>query len=148
MQTGFIYKLTSPSTNKVYIGSTCLAINDRLIRHRASFRTYNRHRGHYSSAYELMMYPDVECETIEIVDFNDKEFLRERENYHILRNDCVNIRNAKFDYDVYYLLNKERLKQYYQINSMRKKEYQRKRYNKIKLLKNPENIENLLIRDF
>lgn len=148
MQTGFIYKLTSPSTDKVYIGSTCLAINDRLIRHRASFRTYNRHRGHYSSAYELMMYPDVECETIEIVDFNDKEFLRERENYHILRNDCVNIRNAKFDYDVYYLLNKEIFKQYYQINSIRKKEYQRKRYNKIKLLKNPENIENLLIRDF
>ena len=148
MQTGFIYKLTSPSTDKVYIGSTCLAINDRLIRHKASFRTYNRHRGHYSSAYELMMYPDVEIELIENVDFNGKSYLRERENYHILRNDCVNIRNAKFNYDAYYLLNKERLKQYYQINSIRKKEYQRQRYNRIKLLKNPENIENLFIRDF
>jgi hypothetical protein len=94
------------------------------------------------------MYPDVEIELIENVDFNGKSYLRERENYHILRNDCVNIRNAKFNYDAYYLLNKERLKQYYQINSIRKKEYQRNRYNRIKLLKNPENIENLFIRDF
>lgn len=145
MQTGFIYKLSSPSTNKIYVGSTALSINDRLIRHRASFRRFNRNRGHYSSAYELMMYPDVECEIIERVDFNDKEFLRERENFYIFNNDnCVNKRNAKFDYDAYYMLNKERLKAYYQANSIKKKEYQKNRYNRIKLLKNPE---NLLIRD-
>lgn len=69
---------------------------------------YNRNRGHYSSAHELMMYLDVQCEIIEIVDFNDKEFLRKRENYHILRNDCVNIRNTNFNYYLYYLLNKNR----------------------------------------
>ena len=86
-----------------------------------------------------MQLPDVKIELIENVDFTDKDFLRERENYHILRNDCVNIKNAKFDYDTYYLLNKERLKQYYQINSIAKKEYQRNRYNRIKLLKNKLN---------
>ena len=145
MQSGFIYKLTSPSTNKIYIGSTTLTINNRLIRHRASFRRFNRNRGRYYSAYELMMYPDVVCEIIERVDFNDKEFLRERENFHIFHNDnCVNIRNAKFDYDTYYMLNKERIKAYYQANSIKKNEYQKNRYKRIKLLKNPV---NLLIRD-
>ena len=55
-----------------------------------------------------------------MVDFNDRDFLRECENYHILRNDSVNLRNAEFNYDTYYLLNKHRLKQYYQINSIAK----------------------------
>jgi hypothetical protein len=148
MQLGLIYKLTSASTDIVYIGSTTLSINDRFIRHKASLRRFQNNNGDYCSAFELMQLPDVKIELIENVDFNDRDFLRERENYHILRNDCVNIKNAKFDYDTYYLLNKDRLKQYYQINSIQKKEYQRNRYNRIKLLKNPENIENLFIRDF
>jgi hypothetical protein len=148
MQLGLIYKLTSASTDIVYIGSTTLSINDRFIRHKASLRRFQNNNGDYCSAFELMQLPDVKIELIENVDFNDRDFLRERENYHILRNDCVNIKNAKFDYDTYYLLNKDRLKQYYQINSIQKKEYQRNRYNRIKLLKNPENIENLIIRDF
>ena len=133
MQLGLIYKLTSLSTDVVYIGSTVLRINDRFIRHKASYRRFQNNNGDYCSAFELMQLPDVKIELIENVDFNDRDFLRERENYHILRNDCVNIKNAKFDYDTYYLLNKERLKQYYQINSIAKKEYQRKRYHNLKL---------------
>ena len=151
MQTGFIYKLTSASTNKIYIGSTSLnSINDRLLRHKASFRRYNRGQNReYCSAYELMMYPDVQIELIERVQYRDKEFLRQRENFYISNNiNCVNKRNAKFDYNAYYLLNKNRLKAYYQANCNKKKEYQRNRYKRIKLLKNPVNIENLLIRDF
>ena len=116
MQTGFVYKLFSPSTNKIYVGSTALSIADRLTRHKASFRSFNRNRGRYSSAYELLMYPNVGCETIEIVHYNDKEFLRERETHHITNNNCVNKRNAKFDYETYYFDNKERLKGYYQRN--------------------------------
>ena len=133
MQLGLIYKLTSPSTDIVYIGSTTLSINDRFIRHKASLRRFQNNNGDYCSAFELMQLPDVKIELIENVDFNDRDFLRERENYHILRNDCVNIKNAKFDYDTYYLLNKDRLKQYYQINRIAKKDYQRKRYHNLKL---------------
>jgi hypothetical protein len=133
MQLGLIYKLTSASTDIVYIGSTTLSINDRFIRHKASLRRFQNNNGDYCSAFELMQLPDVKIELIENVDFNDRDFLRERENYHILRNDCVNIKNAKFDYDTYYLLNKDRLKQYYQINRMAKKDYQRKRYHNLKL---------------
>jgi len=133
MQLGLIYKLTSASTDIVYIGSTTLSINDRFIRHKASLRRFQNNNGDYCSAFELMQLPDVTIELIENVDFNDRDFLRERENYHILRNDCVNIKNAKFDYDTYYLLNKDRLKQYYQINRIAKKDYQRKRYHNLKL---------------
>jgi hypothetical protein len=133
MQLGLIYKLTSASTDIVYIGSTTLSINDRFIRHKASLRRFQNNNGDYCSAFELMQLPDVKIELIENVDFNDRDFLRERENYHILRNDCVNIKNAKFDYDTYYLLNKDRLKQYYQINRIAKKDYQRKRYHNLKL---------------
>jgi hypothetical protein len=133
MQLGLIYKLTSASTDIVYIGSTTLSINDRFIRHKASLRRFQNNNGDYCSAFELMQLPDVKIELIENVDFNDRDFLRERENYHILRNDCVNIKNAKFDYDTYYLLNKDRLKQYYQINRIAKKDYQRKQYHNLKL---------------
>jgi len=133
MQLGLIYKLTSASTDIVYIGSTTLSINDRFIRHKASLRRFQNNNGDYCSAFELMQLPDVKIELIENVDFNDRDFVRERENYHILRNDCVNIKNAKFDYDTYYLLNKDRLKQYYQINRIAKKDYQRKRYHNLKL---------------
>jgi hypothetical protein len=147
MKTGYVYKLFSPSTDKVYIGSTALNVLDRMIRHKASFRRYNRQRGRYSSAYELMMYPDVDCVIIEIVHFNDKGFLRERESYHILNTNCVNRRNAKFDYDAYYLTNKDRIKEYYQANKEQKKLYQRLRYNKLKKLK-PKIINIELIKDF
>ncbi len=94
MQLGLIYKLTSLSTDVVYIGSTILSINDRFIRHKASLRRFQNNNGDYCSAFELMQLPDVKIELIENVDFNDRDFLRERENYHILRNDCVNIKNA------------------------------------------------------
>ena len=145
MQTGVVYKLSSPSTNKIYIGSTTLSSAARITRHKSAFWRYNRNKGRYCSAFELLIYPDVQYEGIEKVDFNDKAFLRERENFHILNNNnCVNKRNAKFDYASYYNQNKERLKAYYQANSIKKKEYQKNRYNRIKLLKNPE---NLLIRE-
>ncbi len=69
-----------------------------------------------------MMYPNV---IVEIVHFNDKVFLRERESYHILNTNCVDRRNAKFDYDAYYLTNrsKDRIKKYYKINKVQKKLY-------------------------
>ena len=144
MQVGYVYKLSSPSTNKVYIGSTRLSMHDRLIRHRACFRRYNRRKGNYTTANELLMYPDCDCETIETVHFNDILFLRQRESYHIFNNDnCVNKRNAVFDYDTYYLLNKDKLKQYYQDNKAKKKAYQKARYKRLH-----KHIQIELIRDF
>ncbi len=152
MKVGYVYKLTSVTTNKVYIGSTILSLNDRLIRHRACFRRYNRRQGNYTSANELLMYPDCTCELVETVHFNDVQFLRERESYYILHADnCVNKRNPVFDYEAYYLLNKDRIKNYYQANKLKKQLYQRQRYNRIKNEKRAQqkriiNIE--LIRDF
>ena len=143
MQTGYVYKLFSPSTDKVYIGSTALTFNDRIIRHKVSFVRYNRGKGRYSTAYQLLLYPDCVGEVVETVDFNDKRFLREREDYHMSLNNCVNKRQAVFNYETYYNDNKERLKLYYQENKEQKKLYQKQRYDtKFKKL----NIE--LIRDF
>lgn len=143
MQVGYIYKLKSNKTDKVYIGSTSLSMNDRLIRHKACFMRYNRGLGRYNTAFQLLVYRDCDCEILEIVHFNDKWFLRERETFHMGLNKCVNKRKALFNYDTYYQDNKERIKAYYQANKEHKKQYQRLRYNrKFKKL----NIE--LIRDF
>ena len=145
MQVGYVYKLSSLLTNNVYIGSTKLNIHDRLIRHRACFRRYNKRQGSYTTANMLLMYPDCVIESIETVHYNDISFLRERESFHILNNNnCVNKRNAVFNYDAYYLLNKDRLKQYYQDNKVKKLAYQKARY---KRLHNPP-IRIELIRDF
>jgi len=80
---GFIYKITSPSTDKIYIGSTTKTLKRRFGAHLLRTDCYSR---------EVVKHGDAVIELIEEVVFENKDELRCRERYYYdLNKDlCVN----------------------------------------------------------
>ena len=64
---GYIYKITSPNTNKIYIGSTTLTLLERLNTHK-----YHIERQNISSK-EILKAGDAKIELIESIVFEDKK---------------------------------------------------------------------------
>tara|TARA_R110002073_G_scaffold192765_1_gene351709 strand:- start:55 stop:495 length:441 start_codon:yes stop_codon:yes gene_type:complete len=88
---GKIYKLTSPHTDKIYIGSTtqkylCSRMSNHKIKYDKGIRQY--------SSYEIFEYGDVSIHLIETCKCKNRTELRIREQYHIDRNNCVNIKKT------------------------------------------------------
>jgi hypothetical protein len=85
--TGKIYKITSPSTSKIYIGSTRKSLNQRFSNH---ISNYSSNRGVKSG--EIIKYNNANIELIEEYSCNSKRELEKREAYHIKQNidNCVN----------------------------------------------------------
>jgi predicted GIY-YIG superfamily endonuclease len=84
---GFVYKITSQSTDKIYIGSTTKTLKRRLRNHYTDIK-----RNRSSTSRLILCYNDVVIECIEEVEFENKKELRDRERYHIEKNGdkCVN----------------------------------------------------------
>ena len=114
-----IYKIVSPSTDKIYIGSTTQTLAQRLGKHIKIYKYYTNNNSYYTSSYEIIKLGDYSIQLIEQCNFNNKEQLRQREGYYIkLYNDiCVNNRIAGRTKTEYKTDNKNRLiirdKQYY-----------------------------------
>lgn len=81
---GFIYKISSPSTDKIYIGSTIVSLKKRFKHHRCT---------NTCSSYEIISCGDAICELVEEYEYEDILNLRKRERYYIELNQdkCVNI---------------------------------------------------------
>lgn len=125
---GIIYKITSPSTDKIYIGSTIQPLMERLYHHRSHLNN--------TTSNLIISFNDAVIECIEEVEFDTKKKLHDRERYYIQlnRDKCVNkvipSRTMK-EYEVdnrdkrkqYRIRNadevKERTKQYYRDNADR-----------------------------
>lgn len=112
-QQGKIYKLTSPSTEKVYIGSTVNALSKRLSHHRSpNNKTLSR---------EMSQYDDLQIELLEEFPCQNREQLEARESYWIGRHHqtCINkghkasevVKGTKYliyqNNDMFLILNKE-----------------------------------------
>tara|TARA_R110000868_G_C10837187_1_gene759784 strand:+ start:783 stop:1226 length:444 start_codon:yes stop_codon:yes gene_type:complete len=84
MNKGFIYKISSPSIDKIYIGSTQGKLNVRLNRHKIT--------NDGCSSEEIVKYDDAIIELIEEIQFTEKEELLWRERYYIelYKTVCVN----------------------------------------------------------
>ncbi len=110
-----IYKIVSPSTDKIYIGSTTQPLCKRIAKHLSNYRNYNidNTKG-YMTSYEILKIGDYSIKLIEECNFENKEQLRQREGYYIksYQNIVVNVRIAGRTKKEYALKNKERLKQY------------------------------------
>ncbi len=78
-QNGKIYKITSPSTDKIYIGSTTQLLKERFSQHRSRFK---KCRKQYSSRH-LLKYNDCIIELIEDYPCNSKNELIEREQFYV-----------------------------------------------------------------
>jgi GIY-YIG catalytic domain len=87
-----IYKIVSPSTDKIYIGSTTQTLAQRLGKHLSNYKYYTINNKGYITSYEIIKLGDYSIQLIEQCNFNNKEQLRQREGYYIKlhRDICVN----------------------------------------------------------
>tara|TARA_R110000868_G_scaffold24856_4_gene97479 strand:+ start:864 stop:1472 length:609 start_codon:yes stop_codon:yes gene_type:complete len=115
---GFVYKITSPSTDKIYVGSTIKTLKRRFSTHKSD---------DISSSKIIMSLGNAVIELIEEVEFENKNELRIRERYHIElnRDRCVNIRIPSRTHQEYTIDNADRKKE-------RKKKYDIDNADKIK----------------
>ena len=141
---GKIYKIISEQTDRIYIGSTCVTLSQRLAQHKQDI---NRRKCKISSE-EILKFNDAKIVLIELFPCNSKEELLAREQYYLdmFKTIKTNNYNAKGinknrdkelrekyrqqDPDKY----KEKSKKYYQNNkekeSLRKKQaYQQNKAN-------------------
>ena len=91
-QNGKIYTLRSNSTDKFYIGSTCLPLRKRLYQHKYNYTNHQSGKYHYTSAYEIVKYEDSYIELLEEHPCQNKEQLLKREG-ELIRTHKDNIVN-------------------------------------------------------
>jgi hypothetical protein len=144
---GRIYKITSNSCDKIYIGSTCQPLYKRMGKHRDSYKQFinGKHTGKATS-YDLIALGDAIITLIEDYPCERKEQLHARERYHIELNKdiCINKVIPTRTIKEYYQDNKKTLlkehKEYRQANKEsikeQRAEYYQQNIDKIKAIKN------------
>lgn len=93
-QNGKIYKIVSDETEKIYIGSTAKTkLSERMCDHRQAFRLWTKGRPKYTSSFEILQYKDSRIVLVENWPCNNKDELRQREEYHrkLNKDQCCNI---------------------------------------------------------
>jgi len=104
---GKIYKVFSPQSEEIYIGSTTIPLNQRFYVHKSSRSC--------RSKYLFENYDDVKIALIEEYPCNNEKELTKKEGEHVKSNKCLNKnvpgRTAKEWYrdEAYYENNKEKL---------------------------------------
>ena len=152
-QLGKIYKITTPHTSDIYVGSTaCGLLSQRMAKHRQGFKGYKNDNVKYYTSYELLKLGDCKPHLLETYPCNGKDELEAREGYWLqkLRDEglvCVNKytpgaflacgnrkeysakqyqdnkEKNKADSAKYRKDNKEKIKKYYQDNKEYKTNY-------------------------
>tara|TARA_R110000803_G_scaffold129070_2_gene196409 strand:+ start:3588 stop:4088 length:501 start_codon:yes stop_codon:yes gene_type:complete len=90
-QNAKIYKITSKSTNLIYVGSTTkFYLSQRLANHQTDYKLYLNGGRTYITSFQLMEHPDRIIELIEKFPCESKEELLVRERYWIENTECVN----------------------------------------------------------
>ncbi len=86
-KTGFIYKIIDNTNGNQYYGSTAQRVAQRMTGHRSSLNAPSKKR---CASYAIIKNGDWRYETVEKFTYNDKFELRNREQYYIQNNECVN----------------------------------------------------------
>ncbi len=82
---GRIPRISAPTCDKVYVGSTRTTLAARLGRHRRDHRGYKRGTYHYVPSFEVLEHPNVTIDLLEEAEYHDVQQFREREAYWIQR---------------------------------------------------------------
>jgi hypothetical protein len=81
---GKIYKLISPNTTKIYVGSTCKKyLSQRLTTHKGHYNFWLKNNKGYMASYELFKLGNVEIVLLESVNCNSKDELLKKEREYI-----------------------------------------------------------------
>ena len=157
-----IYKIQCRSSNKIYIGSTCQSLAQRLSEHVNNYKHYQKNdKSKYISSYEILNFKDYEIVLLENCNFNNKQQLHEKEGYYIQLNKEIVINNRiagrkqeqynKDNYDLrlrthrqYNIEHKEHIKKYNIEHKEHKKEYDNK-YRRLKKQKQNEIVNSNIV---
>ncbi len=124
MQSGFIYKLTCKNTLKTYYGSTTGDIANRLTEHIHKYK-----RGVKHSSADIIAGGNYSIEELELIDFEDKNELRERERFYIMNDkNCINKNIPNRTSKDWHLANPNYNKTYYENNKEKHRQYMRSYY--------------------
>lgn len=90
---GKIYKIVSKNTNKIYIGSTYVSLEDRLKKHINDYENYKICKQNYISSFEILKHNEFNIELIEELGCINRQELCKKESEYINNNIsiCVNI---------------------------------------------------------
>ena len=77
-----IYAIMSPSTHKIYVGSTIRSLEIRFNGHNQSVK--------FCTSKEIIKYGDAYIQLIENFPCSNARELQQQEGFYILNNDCVN----------------------------------------------------------
>jgi hypothetical protein len=81
MPFGIIYKISSPNTDRVYIGSTKNKyLSGRKAKHVYDYKGYLDGRRHYKSSYEILKHGDCVYDLLEVFEYDNLSKLRQRES--------------------------------------------------------------------
>jgi hypothetical protein len=119
-QRGKIYKIWSPNTERIYIGSTTEStLAKRMAKHRADYQRWKEGHRQFITSFVLLNQPECQIQLLEVYPCNSKDELRAQEQFHIDANAaaCVNKYKAFYDGTTqnynkeYYLQNQNKIKQ-------------------------------------
>jgi hypothetical protein len=82
--TSKIYKISSPQTDKFYIGSTTQKLNIRLQSHISKYKRYLEKKNTYTTSFEVVKFNDAIIELIKDVKCENKKELERIEGQYIL----------------------------------------------------------------
>jgi hypothetical protein len=131
-QNSRIYKIIDLETNECYIGSTTIALSQRLAQHVSTYKSYLNGKSVYVTSFKIIANGNYDIVLIELFPCNGKEELHSRESDYCQSITCVNkIKNqglynalCKMEYIKQYReQHKNQHKQYYIDNNEHLKEY-------------------------
>ena len=73
---GRIYRISAPTCDKVYVGSTRTTLATRLGRHGRDLRGYKRGMHNYISSFEVLEHSDVSIDLLEEAEYHDMQQFR------------------------------------------------------------------------
>jgi hypothetical protein len=92
---GKIFKITSPNTDKIYIGSTCQALSMWLGGLNSIYKTWKQGKSNaacsYQAVFEIFESGNVEITLIEKFPSSSKEELTARKREWINKVECINL---------------------------------------------------------
>ena len=92
-----VYKIISPHTDKIYIGSTVeKTLAQRLAGHVRSYKCYLAGKYHYVSSFEILQHPEYRIVLVDSYPCDSRDRLLAREQHHIdlAGHGCVNMQKA------------------------------------------------------
>ena len=108
---GKIYKIVSPNTDKIYIGSTFMPLKDRLDAHRWNFDSYKRGKFAFVSSFDVMKEGNYAIELLVDYPCKSKKDLEKQEGRWQRQTVCVNRSIAGRTLQEWYSDNKEHVRQ-------------------------------------